>query len=343
MSNEYLGWPEDTAGAEMDTDFIAVSSKLTVKESTHYLRDLQEKYPKIDLGTTEIQSIIYVVDELGDNVEKLLGFVTFRQLLFEKRRALNITKIMTPVKKMVTVNPLMDQQKAATVLYKHKLLAVPVVDKKGLILGVITVDDAHEIMEDERDEDVAKQSAQAVLETPYLKTSSFRLWRNRIVWLLLLFIAEFFTSSILKGYEEELEKCIALSFFIPLITSIGGNSASQVVGTLIRVMETEGVNIKNIFAVIRKELATASMLGIVMASVGFFRAWTLGVGINIMITVGISVLIVVIWSGFMSGILPLILKKLKLDPAVMSAAMLATLVDALGLIILFTVADIFVF
>lgn len=329
LINTFLNYPEDTAGSLMTPDYISLKQEWTVAKALKHIKNVG-----MDKET------IYTC-YVKDSQRRLLGYVSLRTLV-SSSGSKKIKSIM-PEEELIYVNVYDDQEKVSSIFKKYGFMAIPVCDNDDRIVGIITVDDILDVIEEEMDEDISKQSAQAALDKPYLKTNSFELWKKRVFWLLLLFITEFFTSTIMQGFEKELEQCIVLTFFIPLLVSTGGNAAAQITGTLIRVMETEGVSIKNILEVIFKELKTASMLGIIMGIVGFGRAYTLGVAVPVMLTVGITILLIVLLSSLLASILPLVLKRIKIDPAVVSSALMATLIDATGLIIYFLIAKIIVF
>ncbi|WMT38828.1 magnesium transporter [Paenibacillus sp. D2_2] len=178
------------------------------------------------------------------------------------------------------------------------------------------------------------------LDEPYFKSSVFRLYRKRIIWLLILFVAEAYTGTVLRHYEETLSEVIALAFFIPLLIGTGGNTGTQTVSTLVRALAVGEVHFRDIFKVIRKEVTTGLMTGATISLIAFGRAYILGVHWNVGLVVALAALTIVLWASFVAAILPLILHKLKADPAVVSSPFITTLVDGTGLVIYFTLAKI---
>jgi magnesium transporter len=215
-----------------------------------------------------------------------------------------------------------------------------VVDDENHVLGIITVDDVADILRQEATEDIERLGGSEPLEEPYLRASPVLLWRKRVGWLLALFLAEAYTGTVLRHYQSEVEAVVALSFFIPLLIGTGGNVGSQVVTTIVRAMAVGDVRFSDVFRIVRKELLTGLMLGAVMAAATFVRAMTLRVGIDVGLTVAIAVSTIVVWAAVVGAVLPLVLRKLKVDPAVVSAPFISTLVDGTGLMIYFTVARI---
>ncbi len=239
---------------------------------------------------------------------------------------------------LVTVTPLTVAEDAAHVLIDRGLLALPVVDDGRRLLGVITEDSAADIAEEQATEDAERQGGSQPLEVPYLRASPFLLWRKRIIWLLALFVAEAYTGTVLRAFEDEMEAVVALAFFIPLLIGTGGNVGTQITTTLVRAMATGQVNFRDIPAILAKELSTGTLIALAMAAAALIRAWTLGVGLPVTLTVALTVAAIVLWSSFVASVLPPLLKKMRVAPAVVSAPMIATIVDGTGLMIYFVIA-----
>ena len=182
----------------------------------------------------------------------------------------------------------------------------------------------------------------APLEVPYMQASPIRLWSKRVVWLLVLFVASMYTSNVMQAFEDVLAAAIALNFFIPLLIGTGGNVGTQITTTLIRAIAADGVRLRDVWGVMWKEFRTGLLIAGTMAIAGLVRAWTLGVGWPITLTVIISLAAIVMWSSMVAAILPLILKRMRLDPAVVSAPMISTIVDGTGLLIYFSVAKLLI-
>ncbi len=239
---------------------------------------------------------------------------------------------------LIVVSPLTDKELAAQTLMTHNLMAVPVVDGENRLLGIIAEDEALDITQEEATEDAERQGGSAPLEVPYLRASPWLLWRKRVVWLLVLFVAEAYTGSVLRAFSDEMEAVIALAFFIPLLIGTGGNTGTQIATTLVRAMATGQVRFRNVPAVLVKELSTGALVGFTMAVAAVIRAWTLNVGPQVTVTVAVTVAAIVVWSSLVAAILPPLLKKLRIDPAIVSGPLIATIVDGTGLIIYFMIA-----
>lgn len=238
----------------------------------------------------------------------------------------------------VTAAPLTDVEDAAMTLIDHQLDELPVVDAENRLLGVLTEDDAVQVAEQEATEDAERQGGSAPLEVPYLQASPWLLWRKRIVWLLVLFAAEAYTGTVLRAFEEEMEAVVALAFFIPLLIGTGGNTGTQITTTLVRAMGTGQIRFRDVPAIVTKEMSTGALIAVAMAAAALVRSWTLGVGPQVTLTVCLTVAAIVMWASLVSSVLPMVLKKVKVDPAVVSAPMIATIVDGTGLMIYFWIA-----
>lgn len=319
-----LSWPQDSAGSRMNPDVASVSAAMTVSDAIDAIRARAA-------GSTLGEGDVLVT---ASAEQRLVGVVSYLDLVLAQPHTL-IATIMDP--DVVSVSALEDQEVAARLLADHDLSAVPVVHD-GALLGIISADDVVDILEAESTEDAERQGGSAPLEIPYLRASPFLLWRKRIVWLLVLFLAEMYTGTVLRMFEEELSTVVALTFFIPLLIGTGGNTGTQITTTLIRAMATGQVRLRNVLRVVRKEMATGVLIAATIAGVALLRALTLGVGYEVAITVAISVIAIVLWTSLIASILPLLLKRLGADPAVVSGPMITTVVDGTGLIIYFTVA-----
>jgi magnesium transporter len=231
-----------------------------------------------------------------------------------------------------------DQEEAAQLLTTMDLLALPVVDEEDRLLGIITVDDVADILEEETTEDIERLGGSQPLTTSYLRASPLLLWRRRVVWLLVLFFGAAYTTTVLRLFENQIEQVVVLSFFIPLLIGTGGNVGSQVVTTLVRAMSVEDVGLRDVGRVIAKEAQVGLMLGIVMASVMFARAWIADAGYDIALVVALAVFVIVLWATLVGAFLPLLLRRLNLDPAVVSAPLITTIVDGTGLTFYFLLA-----
>src|SRR5699024_6742804 len=248
----------------------------------------------------------------------------------------------TPVTEMMTASLLTvaaddDQETAARLLGEHRVAALPVV-ADGALVGIVTAEQMADVIEAETTEDAEKQGGSEALGVSYLDAGVWKLWRKRVVWLLVLFAAEAYTSTVLQHFEDELDTVVVLSFFIPLLIDSGGNMGTQITTTLVRAMTVGEVRLRNVGRVLRKEVSTATLLGVPMAIAAFIRAWSLDVGLAVMLTVTLSVFLVLVWSAAVSSVLPAVLRRMKVDPAVVSGPMITTVVDGTGLLIYFQVA-----
>lgn len=322
---ELLPYGEDTAGGLMTPEFIAVFPELQAEETVTALRRLA--------GEVENVQYVYVIDR----DEKLLGVLSLHRLVLSAPN--------TPVGDLMTteiwsVRAEEDQEVAARIVTERALLALPVVDDEGRLLGIITHDDIDEIIEEEATEDMERLGGSSPLYVPYLRASPFLLFRKRIVWLLVLFFAQFVTVSIQENYEALLAQVTLLAVFIPILIGTGGNVGSQTVSTLIRALAVGEVQAHHLVRIVGKEMLTGLLLGVVMGTLMFGRALLVGDGntFNLALVVGITILALTTWAATVGAMLPIVLSKLKMDPAVVSAPFIASFVDGTGLIIYFTLA-----
>ncbi|MCV7179989.1 magnesium transporter [Mycolicibacterium sphagni] len=324
---EALRWPPTSVAAHMLPDVFTIPDSITAAEAEAMLRTQSEQVR----GRARAGALIYVTDDdLG-----LTGFLEFQDLV--------LAQPDQPVAELssedpVWVRPTVDAEQAAQSLVDYELAALPVVDEHRRLLGVLTADAAADIIETEATRDAERQGGSEPLEVPYLRASPFRLWRKRIIWLLVLFVAEAYTGTVLRAFEQEMEAVVALAFFIPLLIGTGGNTGTQITTTLVRAMGTGQVRLRDLPRILAKEMSTGFLVALTMAAAAIVRAWTLGVGPQITLTVSLTVAAIVLWSALVSSVLPLLLKKCKVDPAVVSAPMIATIVDGTGLIIYFLIA-----
>ncbi|MFF2052827.1 magnesium transporter [Leifsonia sp. NPDC058194] len=316
----------DTAAGHLVPEVLTVRADATVEQAIEVARGFGAQGADSQTG-----AYLYVLD--ADGV--LAGVVAFRALVLSPPGVL--------VSALMTSDPLRARQgaraeAAARLLLDHRLLALPVVDDDGRLAGILTADAAADIVEDEAMDDAERQGASRPLDVPYLKASPWLLWRKRIVWLLVLFVAEAYTGTVLQVFEHELEAVVSLAFFIPLLIGTGGNTGTQVTTTLVRAVSTGQVRLKDIGRVVAKETATAGMIAVAMAGAGLVRAFTLNVGWQVVLVVSLTLAAIVLWSGLVASVLPLLLTKSRVDPAVVSGPMIATIVDGTGLIIYFLIA-----
>jgi magnesium transporter len=323
---QLLAYPPDTAGGIMTTDLLAVPVTATVQEAVQLLRA-----PGEDELPHESASYLYVTEPDG----RLVGVLPWHRLVRAGERVL-LRALLEP--QMITVQVTADQETVANVVHEHRLISVPVVDEVGKLVGIVTADDVADVVEEETTEDIERLGGSQPLEEPYLRAGPFTLARKRVGWLLLLFVGATYTGSVLNHFENELEEVVALAFFIPLLIGTGGNVGSQTVMTVIRAMAVGEVEFNDLFRVWRKEALTSLLLGTLIAAAGALRAWLLGVDVNMVLTVAVTAGVIVVWSATVAAILPLVLRRLGIDPAVVSAPLITTVVDGTGLFLYFEIA-----
>jgi magnesium transporter len=316
-------FPPDSAGGIMTPEFVAVSSEATADEAIGAIRSL--------VGEAETVDYVYVVDA----ERHLIGVLSLYRLMLSPGDT-PVTRLIAPT--TVRVRATADQETAANLLTERNLLAIPVVDDEDHLLGIITQDDVADVLEQEATEDIARLGGSQPLNVPYRRSSVALLVRKRIGWLLLLFVAEAYTGTVLRSFSGELEAAVALSFFIPLLIGTGGNVGSQTVTLIVRAMALNEVSLRDVGWIIWKELRVGLILGAIMAVVAIGRAELLGVGLNIGLVVAATILAICVWSATVAAILPLTLRRLRIDPAVVSAPLITTLVDGTGLVIYFEIA-----
>lgn len=326
-----LGYPENSVGRLMTPDYIAIKPTYTIQESLDYIR----KFGK----NKETLNIVYVIDEKG----KLIDDVKIKDFLLAPLDQF-VADLMD--ENFVALHVFDDQETAVEAFKKYDRVALPVVDRAGMLIGIVTVDDVFDIAEEEATEDIQKLAAVQALEESYSTISLFEMIKKRGSWLAILFIGEMFTATAMAFFEDEISKAIILTLFIPLIISSGGNSGSQAATLVIRALSLGEVTLKDWFIVFRRELLTGLFLGLTLALIGFLRITIWEVSSNVYgehwiligATVSISLIGVVIWGTISGSMLPFILKRLGLDPATSSAPLVATMVDVIGVVIYFTVA-----
>lgn len=321
---DLMAYGSDTAGGIMTPAFVAVFPELRADETVTALRKVAAE--------AETINYVYVVDRS----EKLIGVLSLHSLVLSRPE--------TPVRELMasdtwSIEVDEDQEVAARIMTERDLLSLPVVDHDGRLLGIITHDDISDIIEEEATEDIERLGGSQPLEIPYLRATPLLLFRKRIVWLLVLFLAQFFTVSIQEHYDYLVAQVSLLAVFIPILIGTGGNVGSQTVSTIIRAMAVEDIGPRHVFRIIGKEALTGLSLGVVMGILMFGRAILTGDGnTQIAITVGLTILALTTWAATVGAILPIVLSRMKFDPAVVSAPFISSFVDGTGLIIYFTLA-----
>jgi magnesium transporter len=324
---ELLAYRPETAGGLMTPQFVSISPNVTVAVAMRLIR--------AQAPSAETIYYIYVTDTLG----RLQGVVSLRDLVVASPQQL-ISHIMR--RQVIRVPVSADQEEAARLLMDHDFLALPVVDPAGQLLGVITADDVADVLQEEATEDIQQLGGAQPLHEPYLGASLRHLFRKRVVWLLALFVAALQTSAVLQLFRDDLERVVALAFFVPLLIGTGGNVGSQVVTSVVRGMAVGEVRFGDWWRVLRREMLVGTMIGLVMGGATFIRAETMAIDPRIAAAVGIAALFIVVWSASVAALLPLGLRRVGLDPAVASAPLITTLVDGTGLLIYFSVARLIV-
>ncbi len=323
-------YPTRTAGRLMTEKFATIRPQWTVGETLDHLK-------RIDPEVETVQSL-YAVDDRG----RLVGYVPLRRL-FPAPPDRKIADMME--RRLLTVRADATQEEVARLVSKYDVHAIPVVDEENRLLGIVTVDDVIDILIEEQTEDALHMggvsATEETVEQGYFATKPFRNVRLRFNWLLLMFVTETFTGTVLRHYEGELAKVVALSFFIPLLIGTGGNSGSQTVTTIVRGLAVGDIRMRDFGRVLFREAGSGLALGLMLGLVGVGRALLWGSTMPLALTVGVSILAICAWANTVGSMIPLLATVFKIDPTVMSAPLIATLVDATGLIIYFTIAKSF--
>lgn len=333
MINQLLAYPDDSAGSIMTTEYVDLKKNMTVDAAFDRIR-------KIGLDTETIYTC-YVTDAS----RRLLGIVTVKDLLLNEKTCI-IGDIMD--ENIIFANTLDDKEEVAGQFEKYDLMALPVVDKENRLVGIITVDDAIDVIQDEATEDIEKMAAILPSDKTYFRTGVFSTFKARIPWLLLLMISATFTGAIISGFEEKLTVLPALIAFIPMLMDTGGNSGSQSSVTIIRGISLGDIEFKDIGRVIWKELRVALCCSAVLATVNFAKMWLVdylmlhtfdpGRQFAEIGVVCVTLFFTVIVAKLIGCVLPIIAKKIGFDPAVMASPFITTIVDAISLFIYFNIA-----
>ena len=336
VAQSLLGFPESSIGRLMTPDYVAVKPHWKIQFVLEYIRRVGHN--------SETLNVIYVVDDSGF----LIDDIKVREFLLASPGE-TVEDLMDHKFEVLHAND--DQEIAVQEFRKLNRVALPVVDVKGLLVGIVTVDDVLDVAEEEDTEDIQKLGGVEALMEPYLDVPIRTMFVKRVSWLVVLFLSEMLTATAMGFFEGELKKWIVLTLFIPLIMSSGGNSGSQAATLIIRAMALGEVKIKDWWRIMRREIITGLMLGLTLASIGFFRVsiWSMFSSLYgphwllVAITVAFSTAGVVLWGSLCGSMMPILLKRLGLDPATSSAPFVATLVDVTGLIIYFTIANVILY
>lgn len=316
-------WPETSAGGLMTTDFIAVSPNLTIQDAIHEIRRRA--------GDAETVDIVFGTGAGGI----LQGVLPLREMLIAEPRE-KISDVM--IRNIISVPPELDQEEVARKMAKYDFHAMPVVDPEGKLLGVITADDVLDVLTEEQTEDVQKMGAVEPIRDGYFDTAGSVLYKKRAPWLVVLFVGEFFSGSVMRANDKVLAAIGHLSFYVPLLVSAGGNSGSQSSTLIIRGLATGDIRSNDWWKVFLRELGQGLGLGFTLSFFGFMRAILAGDGPRFAILISITVVGLVVMGCVVGGMLPILLHRLRLDPATSSTPFIATLIDALGIVLYLTLA-----
>ena len=326
LINEMLQYPEDSAGSVMTTEYVDLSADMTVPDAIKHI-----KRTGVDKETI---NVCYVTS----SARKLIGEVPIRSLILAEDKQ-TVGEIMQ--KNVISVTTQEDQEEVAQTFAKYDCIALPVVDSEGRLVGIVTVDDAIDILQSEATEDIDKMAAVTPSDRPYLKLSTFAIYKSRIPWLLILMISATFTGSIITHYESALSSYLVLTASIPMLMDTGGNCGSQASATIIRGISLQQIKFSDIFRVVWKETRVALLCGLTLAAVNFVKLIFLS---KVTVTVAAVICLTLVFTVFVAKIvgctLPILAKRVGGDPAVMASPFLTTIVDALSLVIYFEIAGV---
>ena len=327
LINQMLKYPENSAGSVMTVEYISFKDNYTVKQAIEYYRKVA-----IDKEETDICFVT-------DTKKKLVGIISLKTLILSKDDSYIQDEMDT---NFVSVLTLDDQEEIAALFRKYDLTTMPVVDHEDRLVGVITVDDIVDVIDQENTEDIQKMAAMNPSDEEYLKESVVSLAKHRILWLLVLMISATFTGLVIKKYEDILQSAVYLATFIPMLMDTGGNAGSQSATLVIRGIALEEIEFSDIFKVIWKEIRVSILVGFILSAVNFIRIYYFTrSGLETSLVVAISMFLTVIMAKVIGGVLPLVAKSLKIDPAIMASPLITTIVDTAALIIFFKLSVIF--
>ena len=332
MINEILRYPEDSAGSIMTTEYVELRPKMTVEEAIRQIR--RSGIEKETINTCYITS----------KKRELIGVVNIRQLIIAQSD-ITLEEIMED--NVLSVKTIDDQEFVAQQFAHYNLIAMPVVDNENRLVGIVTVDDVLDVIQEETTEDIEKMAAIVPQDKPYLRQSIFELWKSRMPLLLLLMISATFTGSIINGFENALQKFSILTGYIPMLMDTGGNSGSQASVTVIRGISLKEVEFKDLLKVIWKEIRVALLCGVTLSVANFIKLVTLdkyllgmtGISYLVAFTICLTLLITIVCAKLVGCTLPLIAYKIGFDPAVMASPFITTIVDAISLLVYFSIAS----
>ncbi len=323
--NKFLSYPPQSAGSIMTSEFLSVYSNMTVNEAIEKIRTTGDEL--------ETVYVIYVTDAR----RVLLGYLELKHLLFSKPDQL-IQNIMDD--SVISAKTLDEREEAAALISKYDLLALPIVDTENRLVGIVTIDDAIDVIEEETTKDIEIMAAISPTEKPYLKTGVFATFKKRIPWLLLLLISATFTGSIISHYEAALGEMVILTAFIPMLMDTAGNAGGQSSVTIIRGLSLGEIKLKNILSVIWKEFRVSILCGIILSATVFGKAMLIDrASVYVALVVSLTLLVTVIMAKLIGCAMPILAKRIGFDPAVMASPFITTIVDALSLLVYFNIAS----
>ncbi len=318
-----LGYPEDSVGRLMTPDFMAIRPYWTVLQSLEHIRRFGRDVETVDT--------VFVVNEKWHLIDDIPLARLVLASPFDK-----VENLMD--REYLSIHASEDQEEAVTMMKKYNLTVLPVVDSQNVLLGVVTVDDVIDVYEDEVTEDIHKGASITPFELNYTVASAFSIFKKRIVWLCLLAVAGFLSGSVISFFEETLGKIIMLAFFIPVLIDTGGNTGTQSATLIIRALVTGDLTPKKWFNVIKKELFVGFLLGICLGILLYIWSYFWKGEKMLSLVIGLSVLVITMWANLIGSLLPIILRKLRIDPAIVSSPLLTTIMDVSGLLIYFSIA-----
>ena len=325
MINELLKYPEDSAGGVMTTELMELRPDMTVAQAMEAIR--QNGFDKETINNC------YVTDDS----RRLIGVVSLRALVLAKNTEEPIKDLMDS--NVVSVSTTTDQEDVSNLFEKYGFLAIPVVDAENRLVGIVTIDDAISILQDEASEDIAKMNAMGPSDKPYFKQSMWELYKNRAPWLLFLMISSTFSSMVIRGYEDALAAVTVLTAYIPMLTDAGGNAGSQSTSTIIRGMAVGDIEPHDLPKILWREFRIAILCGGTLALCNFAKLIFLdGIAPPVAAVVCLTLICTVILSQLIGGLLPVIAEKLNFDPAVMASPLITTIVDTTTLLVYFNIA-----
>jgi len=323
--NQILNYPQDSAGSIMTTEYVSLRSSMTIADAIAKIR-------RIGLDSETIE-VCYVTD----NVNHLIGQIALRTIVLSDDDK-TIEELMD--RNVIYANTFDDQEEVANMFGKYDLTVVPVVDKDKRMVGIVTIDDAWDVMERETTEDIEIMAAITPTDTPYLKKTAFDIWKSRMPWLLILMISASFTGMIITGFQDALKKYVILTAYIPMLMDTGGNSGSQSSVTIIRGLSLHEMEFRDIFKVLWKESRVAILCGFTLATINFIKLMLFDqVGLKVALIVNITLVLTVLVAKTVGSALPMAAKRVGFDPAVMSAPFITTIVDAISLIFYFGITN----